>query len=114
LELLGRLKRAYNIPLANFMGHADVAPGRKVDPSRHFPWKQLADSGYGLWYDTLAVKIPPNFSSLRALRIIGYNTNDSIAAIQSFKIHFVPSDTLNRITDADRKILVDLERRFMN
>jgi N-acetylmuramoyl-L-alanine amidase len=114
IQLLGRLKRAYSIPVANFMGHADVAPGRKVDPSRHFPWKQLADSGYGLWYDTLATKTPLNFNSLQALRVIGYNTSDSIAAIQSFKIHFVPSDTLNRITDADRKILADLERKVMN
>jgi N-acetylmuramoyl-L-alanine amidase len=29
LQLLDRLKRAYNIPQANFIGHADVAPGRK-------------------------------------------------------------------------------------
>lgn len=45
LQLLGRLKRAYNIPAANFVGHADVAPGRKVDPNRYFPgnaWLQKA------------------------------------------------------------------------
>lgn len=112
LELLARLKKAYNIPVANFIGHADVAPGRKVDPSRFFPWKQLADHGFGLWYDTTATQVPAEFNSLRALHIIGYNTKDSIAAIQSFKIHFDPSDTLNIITDADRKILSDLMNRY--
>jgi N-acetylmuramoyl-L-alanine amidase len=112
LDLLGRLKRAYNIPSANFIGHADVAPGRKVDPSRFFPWKQLADAGYGLWYDTTNIKVSPSFNALQALRIIGYNTSDSIAAIQSFKIHFVPEDTLSRITLTDKKILADLINKY--
>jgi N-acetylmuramoyl-L-alanine amidase len=110
--LLGRLKKAYSIPTPNFIGHADVAPGRKVDPSRYFPWKQLADSGYGLWYDTTATKVPAGFNSIQALRIIGYNTKDSINAIQSFKIHFVPNDTINIITDADKKILADLANKY--
>ena len=49
LVLLGRLKRAYNIHTTNFIGHADVAPGRKVDPNRTFPWQRLAEQGYGCW-----------------------------------------------------------------
>jgi N-acetylmuramoyl-L-alanine amidase len=112
MELLSRLKKAYNIPTANFIGHADVAPGRKVDPSRYFPWKQLADKGFGAWYDTTATQVPVGFNPLQALRIIGYNTKDSINAIQSFKIHFVPADTLNIITDADKKILADLVNKY--
>lgn len=112
LELLGRLKRAYNIPDANFIGHADAAPGRKIDPSRYFPWKLLAEKGYGVWYDTANVKVSPDFNSQQALRLIGYNVKDSIAAIQSFKIHFVPGDTANVITDQDKKILTDLIRRY--
>lgn len=112
LLLLGRLKRTYSIPDANFVGHADVAPGRKVDPSRYFPWKQLADNGFGLWYDTTSVKIPVGFDAMRALRVIGYNIKDSVAAIQSFKIHFVQNDSLYQITDADRKILYDLSSKY--
>jgi N-acetylmuramoyl-L-alanine amidase len=112
LELLGRLKRAYNIPAANFMGHADIAPGRKVDPSRMFPWKQLADQGYGLWYDTTNVKVPDNFNGLQALRIVGYNIKDSLAAIQSFKLHFDQTDSSKVLTDADKKILADLINKY--
>lgn len=112
LELLARLKRAYNIPVANFIGHADVAPGRKVDPGRFFPWKQLADKGFGWWYDTTNVKVPDNFNALQTLRIVGYNIKDSTTAIQSFKIHFVPNDTLNIITEEDKKILTDLARKY--
>ena len=112
IHLLGVLKANYRIPAENFVGHADIAPGRKVDPSRWFPWKQLADSGYGLWYDTTGLQVPAQFNDLQALRIIGYNVKDSIAAIQSFKIHFIPQDSLNIITPDDRKILYDLSRKY--
>jgi N-acetylmuramoyl-L-alanine amidase len=33
LNVLGSLKKAYNIPSANFIGHADIAPRRKDDPN---------------------------------------------------------------------------------
>lgn len=113
LQLLGRLKRAYTIPTANFMGHADVAPGRKVDPSRLFPWKQLADSGYGLWYDTTHTTVPVGFNALQALRIVGYNIKDSFAAIQSFKLHFDQADSSRFITEPERKILADLVNKYL-
>lgn len=112
IDLLGRLKRAYNIPVSNFVGHADVAPGRKVDPSRYFPWQKLADSGYGYWYDTTAVVVPDNFNALQALRIIGYNIKDSLIAIQSYKIHFTPADSTSILNEGDRKILFDLEKKY--
>ncbi len=55
LELLEVLKEKYNIPEANFIGHSDIAPGRKVDPNPMFPWKLLAENGFGLWYDEIDV-----------------------------------------------------------
>lgn len=51
LELLEELKEKYNIPSENFIGHSDIAPSRKVDPNANFPWEQLAEEGFGLWYD---------------------------------------------------------------
>ena len=112
LALLDRLKRAYNIPQANFIGHADVAPGRKVDPSRFFSWKTLAEKGFGYWYDTTNVNVPVDFNGLLALRIVGYNINKPETAIQSYKIHFVPQDTTKTINDADKKILSDLAKKY--
>lgn len=112
LILLGRLKRAFSIPQANFIGHADIAPGRKVDPSRLFSWKTLADNGYGYWYDTTNVVVPPDFNAMQALRIIGYNIKDTGIAIQSYKIHFKPQDSTRFIGEDDRKILFDLMRKY--
>ena len=112
LELLGRLKRAFNIPQANFIGHMDWAPGRKVDPSRYFSWQVLAEKGFGFWYDTTNVEVPVDFNALQALRIIGYNINRPDIAIQSYKIHFVPQDTTRVIYETDRKILFDLVKKY--
>lgn len=111
-ELLGRLKRAYSIPVSNFVGHADVAPGRKVDPNKFFPWQKLAENGFGYWYDTTAVTVPEGFNELQALRIIGYDISKPESAIQSFKLHFVPSDTTRTINEADKKILFDLVKKY--
>jgi N-acetylmuramoyl-L-alanine amidase len=112
LFLLERLKKAYSIPTANFIGHADVAPGRKVDPNRNFPWQQLAQKGFGYWYDTTAVQVPVDFNYVQALRIIGYTIQKPEAAIGSFKLHFVPADSSATISDADKKILVSLQKLY--
>lgn len=112
-QLLDTLKIKYSIPAANFIGHSDIAPARKIDPGVFFPWKTLADSGYGLWYgDTTNVVVPDSFSCVQPLRIIGYDVRDSISAIKAFKIHFL-QDTTSLLTDADKKILIELEKRSM-
>jgi N-acetylmuramoyl-L-alanine amidase len=112
LRLLGRLKKDYGIPASHFIGHSDIAPGRKVDPSRFFPWQQLATDGYGMWYDTTGIQVPADFNAMQALRIIGYSSKDSIATVSAFKLHFATSDTTRAITEEDRKILFDLLRKY--
>ena len=76
LTLLDTLKRKYNIPAANFIGHADIAPVRKNDPNVTFPWQLLAKQGYGLWYEEIRDTLPAEFNTLQALRIIGYDIKD--------------------------------------
>jgi N-acetylmuramoyl-L-alanine amidase len=108
LDLLETLKKAYSIPVANFIGHADIAPTRKVDPSAFFPWRQLADKGFGSWYgDTSLIKLNPDFNSLDALRIIGYDIEDSTAAIRAFRLHFM-QDTMSLLDEPSQKILFSL------
>ncbi|CAN5357501.1 N-acetylmuramoyl-L-alanine amidase [soil metagenome] len=112
LTLLFYLKKGHNIPDANFIGHADIAPTRKVDPNIFFPWKQLADKGFGLWYsDTSGIAIPDNFNALQSLRIIGYDIKDSAAAISAFKRHFM-QDSSNVLFEADKKVLYTLSKKY--
>jgi N-acetylmuramoyl-L-alanine amidase len=112
LHLLTRLKIHYNIPTANFIGHGDIAPTRKNDPSSLFPWKTLADKGFGLWYnDTTGISVPNDFSSLMALRLIGYDIRDSSAAALAFKRHF-EQDTTRTWGDPDKKVLYTLFQRY--
>jgi len=112
LTVLDRLKKAYNIPVANFIGHADIAPGRKVDPNRNFPWQKLSEQGFGYWYDTANVQVPVDFNAMQALRIVGYDIKNDTNAIQSFKLHFVQNDSTKLITEGDKKILADLIRKY--
>jgi N-acetylmuramoyl-L-alanine amidase len=113
LPLLQNLKRAYSIPAANFIGHSDIAPTRKVDPNVHFPWKRLADAGYGLWWsDTTGVTVPQGFHHLQALRIIGYDIKDSSAAIQAFTRKYLQQEKKATLTEEDRKILYTLYRKY--
>jgi N-acetylmuramoyl-L-alanine amidase len=112
LVLLDTLKKRYSIPPANFIGHADIAPTRKVDPNIFFPWKELSERGFGLWYDdTTNVTVPDFFDHLQALRIVGYDTRDSSAAISAFKLHFI-KDTIPVLHEGDKKVLYRLFRKY--
>lgn len=111
-RLLAWLKKSYTIPAANFIGHADIAPTRKNDPNIHFPWKDMAQKGFGLWYsDTTGYRPPPGFDPMMALRIVGYNIKDSAAAIQAFNRHFL-QDTSRLLSHAGKQILYGLYRQY--
>ncbi len=113
LKLLGNLKKTYSIPTANFIGHSDIAPTRKVDPNIYFPWKILAQKGFGLWQDEpITTKVDSNFNYLQALRIIGYDVKDTSATIRSFKRHFM-QDSTKKINEADKAVLQNLYKKYM-
>ena len=104
LRLLADVQARYRIPAPNFLGHADVSPGRKVDPSAHFPWRLLAEHGFGLWCDPPFTAAPEHFDPVLGLAALGYDTRNLQAAIQSFKLHFVQTDVSPVLTreDGDR------------
>ena len=112
LALLAKLKKEYNIPAANFIGHADIAPKRKSDPSILFPWKLLSDKGFGLWYDMPDMFPPADFDVENALHRIGYNTSDFNAAIVAFKRHFVQLDLNPVMNDWDKCVLWNLYKKY--
>jgi N-acetylmuramoyl-L-alanine amidase len=83
-----------------------------VDPNRNFPWARLSEKGFGYWYDTTNVQVPAAFNAIQALRVIGYDIKNETQAIQSFKLHFVQNDSLALLTDADKKILTELVKKY--
>ncbi|MEJ5055225.1 N-acetylmuramoyl-L-alanine amidase [Sphingobacterium sp. MYb382] len=113
VSLLQYLKDTYKIPQANFIGHMDYAPTRKNDPSR-FPWKVLADRGFGFWYDDVLETPPVGFDPKLALRVIGYDVKQLDAAIKAFKIHYIQKDTNTaNLTDEDMKILYSIFKKYL-
>lgn len=105
IELLSDVKRRHGIPTANFVGHSDVAPRRKVDPSRHFPWRELAARGFGLWCDPPHAAPPPGFDAALALQALGYDVSDVEAAISAFKLHYVQDDSPPLLSDTELGLL---------
>ncbi len=114
LQLLDTLKKKYTIPSANFIAHSDIAPTRKVDPNVQFPWRHLAEKGFGLWWtDTTGVKLPDHFDNMQALRIIGYDMKDSSATIAAFNRKYLQKDNAKTLDDAGKKILYSLYRKHI-
>ncbi len=114
ISLLTTLKKEYTIPVSNFIGHADIAPARKVDPNANFPWKKLSEHGFGYWPDTLLLDtVPGSFNPQEALRIIGYNTSNLTAAIGAFKLHFIQTDLTAILTEEDKKVLFNLYKKYL-
>ena len=109
--VLAKLKKEYNIPTANFIGHGDIAPTRKNDPNWRFPWRLLSEKGFGLWYDDIRDTIPTGFNNITALRIIGFDIKDTTAAIVAFKRHFL-QDTTRGMTPFSTEILYNLHKKY--
>lgn len=112
LSLLNYLKKTYNIPTANFIGHQDIAPLRKPDPGPFFPWKTLAAKGFGYWSDDILELPPDNFDPAIALKLIGYDTSNLNAAIVAFKRHFIQTDQNPALTQLDLNVLYNLEEKY--
>ena len=92
IALLADLRERYRIPPANFVGHADVAPGRKVDPSAFFPWQRLAEQGFGLWCDEPMPPAPIDFDLANGLTALGYDPATPEASGKAFRLHYVRAD----------------------
>ncbi|WP_429278893.1 N-acetylmuramoyl-L-alanine amidase [Pantoea dispersa] len=101
----------YNIKPDDVLGHSDIAPLRKQDPGKLFPWKALAAQGIGAWPDPQRVKkylanrspdSPVDILSVQTmLKRYGYDQiplsgvldEDTKKIISAFQMHFRPENT---------------------
>lgn len=113
IDLLKELKERYRIPAPNFLGHGDVAPRRKVDPGRQFPWEHLANEGFGLWCRQPASTIQELPDPLLALQSIGYDVSEPTAAMAAFRRHFLGVDAEGEASTQERHLMqcLILEKR---
>lgn len=100
----------YDIKPANVVGHADIAPERKIDPGPAFPWHRLFEAGIGAWPDPMLVASyrkllsvdPPDMKTIQrhfarygyGIEITGILDKRTKDVIRAFQMHFRP----NRIT----------------
>lgn len=109
IRLLDDLCTRLGIPRTQIIAHADLAPSRKQDPSRFFPWQQLAEAGFGIWPDPAHGPAPEGFDTWLALQALGYPLDDRAAAARAFHRRFRASDALPAELDAeDARILHSL------
>jgi len=108
LDLLAELQSRYRIPSANFLAHGDVAPGRKVDPSKLFPWRRLALRGFGLWCDMPAPPAPAGFDGMQGLSALGYDIGKPAAAREAFRRHFTGSEDDAELAPTEQSLLACL------
>lgn len=99
IDLLGNLDKRYEIPAGSYLGHSDIAPGRKKDPGHLFPWERLAKHGFGLWpkpeemdYQTAEDILPDRKRGEELLRSFGYTYDAPFdVLIREFHRHFYPA-----------------------
>jgi N-acetylmuramoyl-L-alanine amidase len=100
-DLVGR----HRIPARNIVGHADVAPRRKMDPGELFDWRRLAAAGIGLW-PAESDRCEMDGDVITAmLAAVGYETEDLAAALRAFQRHFRPARVNGRIDFETARLL---------
>ena len=105
----GILARHPAIEPRNVVGHSDIAPQRKIDPGRRFPWKTLADAGVGLWPETPG---RPLFGEVpAALQRYGYAPPIAVPPreiVKAFQRHFRPARVDGMPDSETRSLLAGL------
>ncbi len=97
VELATDIIARHAIPARNVVGHADVAPRRKMDPGELFDWRRLANAGVGLWPEEAGDLILDADPIRGLLASIGYETEDVFATLKAFQRHFRPERVNGRV-----------------
>jgi len=100
MHALGELARGilgrHPVPARRVLGHADVAPARRLDPGELFDWAWLASRGIGLWpgeHAELRGEPGDRTALVERLNRYGYGQEDATPAmlVTAFQRHFRPS-----------------------
>lgn len=122
------LRRYPDIDPVDVIGHADIAPGRRVDPGPLFPWKRLYELGVGAWHDDDTVgkyqvlfksQMPSTSAIQAALNTYGYqieptgeNDVQTRFVVRAFQMHFRPADVSGQVDAETAAILFALNEKY--
>ena len=109
VKLLEDLCERHGIPRSQVVAHSDIAPARKVDPGKWFPWQRLFEAGFGVWPTPATGEPPAGFDPWLALQAIGYSLVDRAASVRAFHLRFRGTDT-ETLDAEDARILFALTR----
>lgn len=113
LGLLDDLCTRLHIPRRQIIAHYDLAPTRKRDPNAHFPWKRLAQEGFGIWPDDAVTTAPEGFDPWLALVAFGYALDNPEATLRAFHRRFRGIEGDMPLDEEDRRILYALTRELL-
>ena len=128
-QLVQDLAARYKISPKNIIGHADMAPSRKIDPGAKFPWQRLyKEYGIGAWYDEFDKQFFMNQDAFAAATIpeikqtfrdYGYQINDSAEwdkasrnVVYAFQLHFRPQQPTGELDLETYAILKALNKKY--
>jgi len=95
------LKRWPEIVPKSIIGHSDMAPERKRDPGKNFPWKKLSDKGLSIWPENVIDTGVVDWAIFKHnANIFGYRSaNDTIEEwlniLDVFRLRFLPKQRGN-------------------
>ena len=114
-KLILKLQKKYKINKNNILAHSDIAPFRKKDPGKNFPWQSLSSSNLVISLKKLKkneIKIMEKWfnnnnlnskkhKTILALSLIGYDTrevykNDKLynKLIRAYRIRYLNSEEI--------------------
>ena len=114
-KLILKLQKNYKINKNNILAHSDIAPFRKKDPGKHFPWQSLSSLNLVMnlkklkkkeikivekWFNINNLKSKKQ-KTILALSLIGYDTrevykNDKLynKLIRAYRIRYLNSEEI--------------------
>ncbi|MGQ0661069.1 N-acetylmuramoyl-L-alanine amidase [Sphingosinicella sp.] len=110
VRLMAGIMQRHTIPIANVVGHSDVAPTRKQDPGELFDWALLARHNFAVRRPTEGL-VDPGWTDggfCLALERYGYDVRDAFAATVAFQRRFRPELMDGTIDGECRAILLRL------
>lgn len=111
--LLAGIQQRWAIRPERFIGHSDMAPGRKIDPGPWFNWKHFANLGFGVWPTRppgVGKPVSPQDFRQMAERF-GYRCAVDDLLVQVFRLRFRPR-VQGPVDSIDLAMITDLAERF--